>query len=77
MSKLIDCRGLACPKPVVLAKKEFESIESGEFTLLVDNDAARQNVQKFAESVGCISTVESRDTCLYGLHYSSILVKVQ
>jgi selenium metabolism protein YedF len=65
MSKIIDCRGLACPKPVILAKKEFESIDSGEFTLIVDNDAARQNVQKFAESVGCVLVVESKDGLFY------------
>lgn len=51
MSKRIDCRGLACPQPVVETKKALA--EADELTLLVDNPAAKENVKRFAESQGC------------------------
>lgn len=65
MAKIIDCRGLACPRPVILTKKELETIDSGEITSIVDNEGARQNLQKLAESMGCTSQVESRDGLFY------------
>lgn len=49
--KVIDARGLACPEPVVLAKK---AIEEGGFEILevlVDNDSARENVLRYASHV--------------------------
>lgn len=61
MSKIIDCKGMACPKPVIMTKKELDSVESGEVTTIVDNDAARQNLQKLGESLGCTSKVEDKD----------------
>lgn len=52
--KEIDARGLTCPIPVVNTKKALEEYpQENEFTVLVDNDAARQNVMKFARQKGC------------------------
>lgn len=65
MPKTIDCRGLACPKPVILTKKEIESIDSGDIITIVDNDGARQNLQKLAESMGCTSLFEEKDGLFY------------
>lgn len=51
--KIVDARGLACPLPVVNAKKavgEFQ--EDGLLTVLVDNEIAVQNLQKFAAQKG-------------------------
>lgn len=50
--KRIDCRGLACPKPVILTKKELDGMESGEIEVVVDNEAAKENVSKLAASMG-------------------------
>ncbi|SKA97499.1 selenium metabolism protein YedF [Caloramator quimbayensis] len=50
--KKIDCSGMACPKPVIMTKKELESMESGELEVIVDNDAARENVSKLVKSMG-------------------------
>lgn len=50
--KIIDCKGLACPKPVIMTKKELEAMDSGEIEVIVDNEAARKNVSKFAGSQG-------------------------
>lgn len=50
--KIIDCVGLACPKPVIETKKYFDSIENGEATIIVDNEIANTNVVRFAENAG-------------------------
>ena len=53
MEKIIDCRGLACPLPVVNAKKAAESMNPGDvLTVLVDNEIAVQNLSRFAEHKG-------------------------
>lgn len=51
MEKRIDCRGLACPQPVMETKKALAEAE--ELIVLVDNQAAKENVRRFAESQGC------------------------
>lgn len=50
MSHIIDCKGLKCPQPVINTKKYFDSIESGEAEIIVDNEVAKTNILKFAES---------------------------
>ena len=53
MKKTIDCKGMACPLPVVNAKKASEELKVGdELTVLVDNEIAVQNLQRFAEHRG-------------------------
>jgi selenium metabolism protein YedF len=61
MNNIIDCKGLQCPLPVVKTKKYFDSIESGEGTIIVDNLVAKNNVVKFAKGSGNESTVEEKD----------------
>jgi selenium metabolism protein YedF len=48
--KTIDCRGLACPAPVLTAKQTIETDGLEELTVSVDNEAAKQNVSRFFES---------------------------
>ena len=53
MEKIIDCRGMACPLPVVNAKKAAEELGSGDvLAVLVDNEIAVQNLTRFAEHKG-------------------------
>ncbi len=52
MSEIIDARGLACPQPVIKTREALAS-DSGEIEVLVDNDAARENVMRFASGKGC------------------------
>ena len=47
----LDCRGMSCPQPVVETKKKLDSIAEGELAVLVDNNTARQNLLKLAESL--------------------------
>ena len=53
MEKLVDARGMACPLPVVNAKKASESLTAGDvLTVLVDNEIAVQNLTRFAAHKG-------------------------
>ncbi len=48
--KKIDARGLACPAPVLQTKAALEESDLAVVSILVDNEAARQNVSRFLES---------------------------
>ena len=63
MEKIVDCRGLACPLPVVNAKKASEELHAGDvLTVLVDNEIAVQNLTRFAEHKGfCVSAEKKAD----------------
>ncbi|WDC85359.1 sulfurtransferase-like selenium metabolism protein YedF [Caloramator sp. mosi_1] len=50
--KKLDCRGFACPRPVIMTKKEIDNMVSGEIEVLVDNQGAKENVSKLAQSYG-------------------------
>ncbi len=51
MKNTIDCNGMACPLPVVNAKKAMDAFtEDGELTVLVDNTTAVENLKKLAAS---------------------------
>ena len=55
MERVIDCKGMACPLPVVNAKKAAEELKTGDvLTVLVDNEIAVQNLTRFAEHKGTI-----------------------
>ena len=50
---IVDARGLACPLPVVNAKKAAEEMKNGGvLEVLVDNEIAVQNLKKFAGQKG-------------------------
>lgn len=59
----VDGKGLACPQPVLLAKKTAES-GAEHFVLRVDNEAAVYNVGKWAQSAGYTSTEIGREANL-------------
>lgn len=48
----VDCRGLLCPKPVIMTREALKE-RNNTFCVLVDNDASRENVQRFATNSGC------------------------
>jgi selenium metabolism protein YedF len=51
--KKIDCRGMVCPKPLILTKKALNSAEAGEsIEILIDNETSRQNVERFLTDNG-------------------------
>ena len=61
MERLIDCRGMACPLPVVNAKKASEELKPGDvLTVLVDNEIAVQNLTRLAEHKGFKASAERK-----------------
>jgi selenium metabolism protein YedF len=50
--KELDCRGLACPNPVIRTKEIIDAGGVEKLTVLVDNAAARENVGRFLQRSG-------------------------
>ncbi|MCD6304727.1 MAG: sulfurtransferase-like selenium metabolism protein YedF [Deltaproteobacteria bacterium] len=50
MIKEIDCRGLACPAPVLQTKEALEKDRPQIIKVVVDNEASKQNVARFLTS---------------------------
>ncbi|MCL4504302.1 MAG: sulfurtransferase-like selenium metabolism protein YedF [Deltaproteobacteria bacterium] len=65
MTKIIDLSGLACPLPVIRTKETLEGGETEEFIVVVDNEAARDNVSRFAQSRGCTVSVAASGNCFH------------
>lgn len=57
----LDCRGLACPGPVLKTKAIIDRGEVGQLTVLVDNEAARQNLSRFLNRAGYQVQVEEQE----------------
>jgi len=59
---VVDCRGLACPEPVLKTKKALTELPQGtEFTVFVDNSVAKENVTLFATNAGYAVTAEENE----------------
>jgi len=67
--RIVDCRGMACPGPVITTKKAIEETSFGRITIIVDNEAAKTNVTKFAAANELGAAVEVKD----GHYYISIV----
>ena len=50
MTKTLDARGLACPAPVLMTKDAVERDNLDTVVVLVDNEAAKENVSRFLGS---------------------------
>lgn len=48
---LLDARGLACPEPVMIARRALASKEKA-YQIVVDNPTAKENVTRYAEHQG-------------------------
>jgi selenium metabolism protein YedF len=59
MIKELDCRKLDCPAPVLQTKKLLESTALSQVRILVDNDAAVENVSRFLTFHGFEVSVDS------------------
>lgn len=50
--RIIDCRGLACPEPVIRTRAALSEAGTSAIQVLVDNEAARGNVARYASNNG-------------------------
>ena len=59
----LNCRGLACPQPVLRTKHFVETnSQTLEFTVVVDNAASAQNIVRFVESQGFSASLQQTGT---------------
>jgi TusA-related sulfurtransferase len=58
--KEIDARGLTCPHPVMETEKVLRELKKGTVVTIVDNAAARDNVNRLAGNMGCTVSIEKR-----------------
>jgi len=58
----LDCRGLACPAPVLQTKETLLKDHPRLIKVIVDNEAAKQNVSRFLESQKFDVSVEETGT---------------
>lgn len=52
LMKTLDCRGLPCPQPVIRCRELLEKEQPAHCVVLVDNEAAEENVRRFWEQRG-------------------------
>ena len=71
MTIKIDCRNIECPGPVLKTKQAIEEQGVTNIQVIVDNDAAVENVTRFlnyhefevsVDTAGLISTIEGKST---------------
>ena len=62
---VIDCRGLACPQPVVATKEALDQLKEGEMIIIVDNTSSCNNVERFVRSQGCSAEIKEEGQDFY------------
>jgi selenium metabolism protein YedF len=62
---VVDCRGLACPQPVMMTKKVLDQLGERDLIVIVDNAFSCNNVERFVQSQGYSVEVESRGPDFY------------
>ncbi len=53
VSKVVDAKGLACPMPVLLARRGIDEIESGQVMLVESTDAgSKSDIPSWTRDMG-------------------------
>lgn len=63
--KEVDCRGMACPQPVVAAKQALDQLKEREMVVIVDNASSCNNVERFVRSQGCTAEIKESGQDFY------------
>lgn len=58
--KTIDTCGMSCPQPVLMTKKALD-VEKNGVDVIVDNNTAKENVQRFMQNVGYSVEIEEKE----------------
>jgi tRNA 2-thiouridine synthesizing protein A len=62
---IVDCRGLACPEPVITTQKALDHLQGEEIVVIVDHVFSCNNVERFARSRGYSVEVKQEDETFY------------
>lgn len=76
MKKQIDARGELCPKPVIMTKKELDNLVEGTITTIVDNEVAKENLSKLANSMGLTYTIDKIKEDEFYIHINKLESRV-
>lgn len=57
---MIDARGLSCPAPILLVKKEVQAGDPKELEIIVDDQCAIENITRFGTYSGYQVTTEDK-----------------
>lgn len=70
----LECQGLPCPQPVLKCKQCIESDAPESLAVIVDNDPARENIERFMSSKGykAESTRQGSDFVVTGIRDETI-----
>lgn len=68
MDNKIDARGKACPIPVIMAKKEADR-GNRDFTMLVDNTTAVENLMRFGKNSGFDTDMVEKGTDQFAVRF--------
>lgn len=63
--KRLDARGLACPAPVLMTREAIEKNKPRSICVIVDNQAACENVMRFLQSKNFQTESEKRNMDFY------------
>ena len=77
MTTELDCRGLACPAPVLETKKTLDAKGPSKIVVTVDNEAAKENISRFLGSQGFEVSIrgEGKDFHVSGTKIGGIVSK--
>ncbi len=62
---VVDCRGLACPQPVITTKQALDHLKEGKLIVIVDNASSCNNVERFVHSQGCSVEIKEQEQDFY------------
>lgn len=61
-TKNVDARGMVCPRPLIMTKTALLELGPGEsMTVLIDNETSKQNVERFLQDNGAISSTTEKN----------------
>ncbi len=62
---MLDCRGLACPQPIVNTKQALDELKDEKLIVIVDNAFSCNNVERFVQSQGCSAEIKQKEHDFY------------
>ncbi|MEG1929659.1 MAG: sulfurtransferase-like selenium metabolism protein YedF [Anaerovorax sp.] len=65
MGQTINARGWTCPKPIIETKRLLDTMEEGQVTTIVDNQAAVSNLITFSENSGYSVAREDKEDAFF------------
>jgi len=66
VDKVLDCKGLACPMPIVKTKKEIDTLQSGQVLEIHATDkGAKSDLTAWAKSGGHELLQEAEDNGVF------------